>query len=433
MPHRLIPHSICMRRAVISLPSAFLLSSVLAASASAQSDRVVTIVLAGDTGFNANHQRVESRGVYKHRRFQTWKQTTAGIIKDINGDINFLNVETVVTDRNDLRRDTKGQGGPFNFRSHPAGLRHLVDTVGFNVLSLANNHSMDYGVAGLKDTLRHIAALRRGGRLKAATGIGLNREQASRPQVVRVKGLDVAFAAIGIVTNNLARHRAGLTKPGQIAYRFDADYAEILRRLSVKKSDYRILSIHYGIEGRVRTDGRQIKEWRRQAALGAGIDLIVGHHAHVVRGVEIVGSKVIFYGLGNFLHQGTANMSGKGICRDYGLLARVHALKGGDGRLRAAAIEAIPITAMHFSPRRLAVKKSHARVHALNYLGARLGSKDGKARGVRFTPQRDGSGLYCFPGAAKMPGRIGALCANWQPAPPIPASLRRRIAGSCRR
>jgi hypothetical protein len=301
------------------------------------------------------------------------------------------------------------------------------------VLSLANNHSMDYGVAGLKDTLRHIAALRRGGRLKAATGIGLNREQASRPQVVRVKGLDVAFAAIGIVTNNLARHRAGLTKPGQIAYRFDADYAEILRRLSAKKSDYRILSIHYGIEGRVRTDGRQIKEWRRQAALGAGIDLIVGHHAHVVRGVEIVGGKVIFYGLGNFLHQGTANMSGKGICRDYGLLARVHALKGGDGRLRAAAIEAIPITAMHFSPRRLAVKKSHARIHALNYLGARLGSKDGKARGVRFTPQRDGSGLYCFPGAAKMPGRIGALCANWQPAPPIPASLRRRIAGSCRR
>ena len=398
----------------------------------ASSDRVITIVLAGDTGFNANHQRVERRGVYKYRRFQTWQQTTAGIIKEINGDINFLNVETVVTDRNDLRRDTKGQSGPFNFRSHPAGLRHLVDTVGFNVLSLANNHSMDYGVAGLKETLRHVEVLRHGGKLRAATGIGINREQAGRPEIMRIKGSDVAFAAIGIVTNNLARHRAGPSKPGQIAYRFDADYAEILRRLSGTKSAYRILSIHYGVEGRVRTDARQIKEWRRQAVLGSGIDLVVGHHAHVVRGVEVVNGKVIFYGLGNFLHQGTANMSGKGICKDYGLLARVLVAKGRDGRLRAGAIEAIPLTAMHFSPRRLPVAKSHARLHALNYLGARLDGEGGKARGVRFALQRDGSGLYCFPGARKMPGRIGKLCTGWRPAPPVPSKLRGRIAAACR-
>ena len=61
-----------------------------------------------------------------------------------------------------------------------------------------------------------------------------------------------------------------------------------------------------------------------------GIDLIVGHHAHVVRGVEMTpNGSLIFYGLGNFLHLGTANMTSSGICRDYGLLARVHLRRGG--------------------------------------------------------------------------------------------------------
>jgi len=54
--------------------------------------------------------------------FQTWAETTSLIDNEVNGDLNFMNVETVVTDRNDLPRDTKGQSGPFNFRTHPNGI-----------------------------------------------------------------------------------------------------------------------------------------------------------------------------------------------------------------------------------------------------------------------------------------------------------------------
>jgi poly-gamma-glutamate synthesis protein (capsule biosynthesis protein) len=112
----------------------------------------------------------------------------------------------------------------------------------------------------------------------------MNSEQASRPQRVAVKGSEIAFAATGIVTNDLERHRAGADKPGQSAYRFDDDFAEVRRRLVKSTADYRILSIHYGEEGKVRTDGKQIADWRGLAAEKDGIDLIVGHHAHVVRG-----------------------------------------------------------------------------------------------------------------------------------------------------
>lgn len=422
-------------RTPLSLPLATALLTALlpatpAAPAWASADDEVTIVLTGDVGLNRNHQRVQPTGV-RRGRFQTWDQTTEAIAPEINGDLNFMNVETVITDRNDLRRDTKGQRGPFNFRTHPNGLRHLVSR-GFNLLSLANNHSMDYGVTGLKETLKHVGAIERE-RLAVATGIGMNREEASRPRRVNVKGTDIAFAAIGIVTNNLGRHRAGPNKPGQIAYRFDDDFATIRKHLLAAPAQYRILSIHYGLEGRVRADAKQFAEWRRQAALQDGIDLIVGHHAHVVRGVELAGGSLIFYGLGNFLHHGTANMTRKGICRDYGLMARVHLKKAADGKLRVRAVEALPVTDTHYRPRRLTGDKGRARIHALNYLAATLDDGATGARGVRFTPRSDGSGLYCVAGAENDGGTIGALCKGYRDATRVPSRLRRTIARSCSR
>ena len=416
--------------AIAALSILFTAHLVHPASAQFSSDRgTITITLAGDTGFAPNHAPVEPRGVRRQGRFQTWADTTAAIAPLINGDLNFLNVETVVTERNTLKRDTKGQGGPFNFRTHPNGMRHLVG-IGFNVLSLANNHSMDYGIPGLKDTLQHMEALRSQG-LKAAAGIGMNREEASRPHVITIKGTRIAFAAIGIVTNNLSRHRAGLTKPGQIAYRFDDDFDLILNRLTSTPADFRILSIHYGLEGRVRTDARQIKDWRRKAALAKGIDLIVGHHAHVPRAIEQAGRSLIFYGLGNFLHHGTANMSAKGVCRDFGVLARVHLTRGAQGRLDIGAVEAIPVTGTHRRVAPMAPAKARMRVAALNTLAGTLPRSD-HARGIRFTAKSDGTGLHCLPGAAKAGGRLGALCADAQNRKPV-AVLPRNRRGSCAR
>ncbi len=389
---------------------------------------VVTIVVTGDTGFSRNHSTVHPAGVQKFGRRQPFSEAMSGIAKQINGDLNFTNIETVVTDHNRLKRDLKGQRGPFNFRSHPNGIKHLVKR-GFNLMSLANNHSMDYGPTGLKETLKHMAPMKKLG-LKAYAGIGLNREEASRPHLVGVKGSKVAFSAIGIATNNLKRHRAGKNKPGQIAYRFDDDFRLSIDRLAKKASDYRILSIHYGVEGRVRADGKQIKEWRGMAARQKKIDLVIGHHAHVPRAVERVGNSVIFYGLGNFLHHGTANMGAKGICRDFGVVGRVHLLKGSNGHLRTRAVEVIPVTKMHIRPVKLSSRKAADRVHALNYLARKLPSG---AEGMRFSIQKDGTGLYCFKGAGGDPGRIGRLCRGWKGAGGTPSFLAGKIAGSCAR
>ena len=201
-------------------------------------DQVITITLVGDVGLNASKQPVLAQGAAKFGRIIPFAGTTTRIAGEINGDINFLNVETVVTTQNDLPMDLKGEGNAFNFRTHPNAMRHMVKT-GFNVFGLANNHSMDFGVPGLVETLKHIPPLKAEG-LLAYGGIGMNRKQASAPVVFTVKDTAFAFASIGIVTNNLDRHRAGPDKPGQIAYRFDEDWKLVLQRLHDSAADYRL-------------------------------------------------------------------------------------------------------------------------------------------------------------------------------------------------
>ena len=136
-----------MHRLAFALPLAALcLAAASVAPALAAADDEITITVVGDTGYSRNNQAVEPGGI-RRGEFQTWAETTSAIDAEMNGDLNFMNVETVVTDRNDLTPDLKEQRAPFNFRTHPNGVRHLVSR-GFNLLSLANNHSMDYGLEG---------------------------------------------------------------------------------------------------------------------------------------------------------------------------------------------------------------------------------------------------------------------------------------------
>jgi poly-gamma-glutamate synthesis protein (capsule biosynthesis protein) len=109
-----------------------------------QSPDQLTIVLVGDTGFNPKGAEVDPRGFKKNGKEIGFAESVSGVASDINGDLAFVNLETVITDRDDLEPDGKGQTSPYNFKSHPAGLRALLNT-GFNLFSLANNHSMDYG------------------------------------------------------------------------------------------------------------------------------------------------------------------------------------------------------------------------------------------------------------------------------------------------
>jgi poly-gamma-glutamate capsule biosynthesis protein CapA/YwtB (metallophosphatase superfamily) len=398
---------------------------VQASPPSSALDRM-TIVLAGDAGFNPSDANVDAAGLRQGKQVMSFPDTLAGVSRDIDGDLAFVNLETVVTDRNDLAPVGKGKSA-FHFRSHPAALKALIDA-GFNLFSLANNHSYDYGAPGIEETLYHLAVAN-AEKAIAYAGIGGNFDEAIKPGCIDLDGTRVGFAAIGILTGDQPQQRAGADKAGQASYRDRADFEALVDKLSAMPAAYRILSIHYGVEGRVEPDGRQLADWRGYAAGEKGIDLILGHHAHVVQGVELDGKSLIFYGLGNFLHPGTAEMKRFGLCRDYGLIAKVH-LARIDGAWRVEAIEAIPLTNTQTRPERFAAEEATKRIYAMNRLAAGLDNDKG-AKGVRFTPQADGTGLYCADGAAALGGTLGTLCQGWQqPADPEKA-LAAKIADAC--
>src|SRR4030042_675656 len=143
----------------------------------------LTIVLVGDTSFNPTDAKVDAKGLRKGKQVVSFTETLAGISRDVDGDLAFINLETVVTDRNDLAPEGKGKGA-FHFRSHPAALKGLMDA-GFNMFSLANNHAFDYGAPGIEETLYHFAVAN-AERAIAFAGVGSNFEEALHPARLRL-------------------------------------------------------------------------------------------------------------------------------------------------------------------------------------------------------------------------------------------------------
>lgn len=389
------------------------------------SSETITLVLVGDTGLNGSMQPVRADAALRHGRVIPWAEATRDIKAEINGDLNFANLETVVTERNGLRALAKS----YNFRSHPDGVRYLVKA-GLNLLSTANNHAFDFGPEGARDTLLHLNRMRADG-LLASAGLGLGRDAAAEPQPIETKGARILLSAVGIGPGGFGGRGSRAGSVGQMAFSSDQDFNDTVSRLGAGAADYKILSAHFGTELDVAPSASDVRKLRESTVKGGDIDLVVGHHAHVVAGVESVGGKLIFYGLGNFLHQGMQDMAKFGMCRDYGLLARVYLAKSGNGRLEAKAVEVVPLKDMHEAPQRRNAREAGERVEVLNFLARQLDNAASGARGVRFTVQSSGSGLYCAPGAGDVPGEIGLMCKGWaEPGAAAPETLR-RIANSC--
>ena len=138
-----------------------------------QEGRQITIVLTGDFGLASHLDPVHPESSAKHGLRLNWSEMLDRVRGKLEGEVRFTNIETVISDRTDLRPEPK----TFNFKSHPEGVRHFVRN-GFNVFSLANNHALDYGLAGLNETLRNAEGLKTDG-LLAWSGIGRDRDEAA--------------------------------------------------------------------------------------------------------------------------------------------------------------------------------------------------------------------------------------------------------------
>lgn len=364
---------------------------------------IVSIVVVGDTGLNANRKSVKSNGFKRWGRMVPWRYSTQRITDKISSDIAIANLETVVTDSNDLRATSK----KFNFRSHPEGIRHLV-SAGFNAFTLANNHSYDYGTAGVRETLNHVSRMTDAG-LLGHSGLGFTKAAAASPVLFEAKSTRFALSSIGIGANGNSSARALADRPGQLNYSDLADVRDLSARLKSATADYRMLAVHYGREREVRPRYSERQKLRQIQGRG-DVDLIIGHHAHVARAVEINDGKVIFYGLGNFLHPGTARLSKSNSCKDFGLIGKVHLEVAPGTKPKLRAVEIIPIKDTHKRPSPMKPSKARKRIAIVNGLARELDDARSGARGLRFAPTRNGTGLACLPGSESAPEPVATMC-----------------------
>lgn len=167
----------------------------------------------------------------------------------------------------------------------------VMRTAGINLVSLANNHVMDYGTQGLLTT---IGALSQTG--IRHVGAGMNRREACAPLFLEVRGKRIAFFARSSVIVSAPTY-ANENEPG-IAF-LDLEEASAAIRSHRSEADLLILLLHWGIEEYAYPSPTQ-RQLARQL-VDAGVDVILGHHPHVLQGFEYYNSAFIAYSLGNFV------------------------------------------------------------------------------------------------------------------------------------
>ena len=245
-------------------------------------------------------------------------------------------------------------GKKFRFKVDPTAVTAIRET-GFTHLALANNHILDFGAAGLQQTLNTLDAAG-----IACFGAGENLNSARKAWISEVKGVKIAFLSYSLVYPEeffAKSDRAG-TAPGYLPY-----YAEDIR-LAKTRADYVVVSFHWGEEGAKLPKPYQKSTARK--AIDAGADVVLGHHPHVLQGVEYYGKGVIFYSLGNFTFGSMSKSS------DSSMIARITLDDG------VKAVEVIPLDVLNsrvgFQPKILSGNRGRKAVAAIGQLSEPFGS-----------------------------------------------------------
>ena len=202
-----------------------------------------------------------------------------------SADVAIVNLEMAITER----------GEPYDkefvFRA-PGSAALTLAGAGVDVVSLANNHILDFGSVGLEDT---ISVLDEVGILRP--GAGANNAEAYAPRVLVLDNeIRVAFvSASAIIPGGFS---AGAERPGIADAKWAIPRVLAAVRAAASGNDVVVVSIHWGVERA--TCPSQDQRGLAQQLIEAGANLILGHHPHVLQPIETFDRTVIAYSLGNF-------------------------------------------------------------------------------------------------------------------------------------
>ncbi|MEW4282086.1 CapA family protein [Priestia koreensis] len=200
-------------------------------------------------------------------------------------DIAAINLETSVSTRGNPA------GKQFTFRAKPKTLQG-VKNAGVDVVTLANNHTLDYGVDALEDTITNLDEQKIG-----HTGAGMDEKEAFSAHYIKKNGKTIAILGL----SHVLPEGSWFAKPDQpgIAEAYNTEPMMSYVKKAVKKADYTIVMIHWNREladypqEYARTLGKQF--------IDAGVSAVIGSHSHCLMGAELYKGSPIYYSLGNFV------------------------------------------------------------------------------------------------------------------------------------
>jgi poly-gamma-glutamate capsule biosynthesis protein CapA/YwtB (metallophosphatase superfamily) len=210
-----------------------------------------------------------------------------------SADVKIINLETSVT-----TCEEKWPNKAFNYRMHPVNLQALKE-VDIDYCSLANNHTLDFGYKGLFDTMTSLTAQN-----ISWSGVGNNLDEAMKPAYFERK--NISFCCYSFADHPIA-WAATKDKPGinivDVECVTQSKMEQIAKRIqddkTAKEADIRIASIHWGSNYEW-SPPKRFQQFARDL-IDMGIDIIHGHSAHHIQGIEFYKGKPIMYGLGDFV------------------------------------------------------------------------------------------------------------------------------------
>ena len=227
-------------------------------------------------------------------------------------DIRFGQCERTYSTRGALQIHSGGH----HSRCDP-GLASIFEDCGFDIVSVASNHSMDWGGEALLDTIELLNS-----KGIKTVGAGANIEEARKPQIIEKKGVKVGFLAYCSVlrdgytatdkTTGVAPIRVHTyyeqfdyqpgVHPKVVTVPFEEDVVAMEADIEAlkKKADTVVVSIHWGLH----FIPREIADYQptvAKAAFAAGADMILGHHAHTPKAISVYDDKVCFFSISNFI------------------------------------------------------------------------------------------------------------------------------------
>ncbi|MBI4995226.1 CapA family protein [Candidatus Peregrinibacteria bacterium] len=243
-------------------------------------EEVITLIATGDVLLARYvEQRMRATGDY----LLPFK-LSADFLK--SADVTFGNLETPLLNGANTPKDST------TFRADPASVKGL-QFAGYDVVSVANNHTMNYQIPGLTNTLKE---LKKAGIL--TSGGGKNQDAAHTPAILEVKGKTIAF--LSYVDTKIPPRNYGIATyntPGLASMDIEAMKNDV--KNAQTEYDIVVVSMHSGTE--YKKEPAQFQKDFAHAAIDSGANVVIGHHPHVVQPVEYYGTGVIFYSLGNFV------------------------------------------------------------------------------------------------------------------------------------